>query len=76
MKMEVEEQWRREKRVVDEKERAERKRVMLQIQTILQHFYKPLMWLSNFQIIISKHKCGVSSGPILELIRTWHINSL
>ena len=25
MKMEVEEQWRREKRVVDEKERAERK---------------------------------------------------
>ena len=26
MKMEVEEQWRREKRVVDEKERAERKR--------------------------------------------------
>ena len=25
MKMEVEEQWRREKRVMDEKERAERK---------------------------------------------------
>ena len=25
MKMEVEEQWRREKRVVDEKEKAERK---------------------------------------------------
>ena len=25
MKMEVEEQWRREKRVVDEKDRAERK---------------------------------------------------
>ena len=52
--------------------------VMLQTQTII--------WLdgtkgteggfSNFQIIIGKHKCNVSSGPILELIRICHINSL
>ena len=27
---------------------------------------------SNFQIIIDKHKCDVSSEPILELIRICH----
>ena len=31
---------------------------------------------SNFQIIIDKHKCGVSGRPILELIRIYYINSL
>ena len=30
----------------------------------------------NIQIIIGKHKYNVSSGPILELIRIYHINSL
>ena len=34
MKMEVEEQWRREKRVMDEKERAERKiYIFLELET-------------------------------------------
>ena len=45
------------------------------MQTILQHFYELLMF-SNFQIIIDKHKCDVSGGPILELIRICYINSL
>ena len=49
---------------------------MLQTQTILQHFYKQLCHFSNFQIIIDKHKCDVSGGLILKLIRIFHINSL
>ena len=31
---------------------------------------------SNFQIIIGEHKCDISSGLILELIRICYINNL
>ena len=40
MKMEVEEQWRREKSVVDEKERAERKIYIFLGLEIGMEFYK------------------------------------
>ena len=53
-----------------------KKKVMLQTQTILQHFYKQLCHFSNFQIIIDKLKCDVSGGLILKIIRIFHINSL
>ena len=40
IKMEVEEQWRREKRVVDEKERAERKIYLLLVLETNMECYK------------------------------------
>ena len=40
MKMEVEEQWRREKRVVDEKERVERKIYLFLGLEIGMEYYK------------------------------------
>ena len=40
IKMEVEEQWRREKRVVDEKERAERKIYLFLRLEICMECYK------------------------------------
>ena len=36
--------------------------------------YFIIFLLSNFQIIIGKHKYDISSGLILELIRVCHIN--